>query len=242
MSLILRYAARMTPAPPSTPSAATGPVLPVVGVVLSVIGLCIPPVLVFALIIGVYSLLRARKDEDWAKRKQLAQMTIAVSGAAVLVFIGVTLPNVKRFQLRSKQTECRGVLDRALAAEKKFYETNKRYTTKLKELDPAATRTTQLLRLSKDGALWSDGTLSDDAVGSAPTITVHETNVPQLVANDIGLHGECPACSITLLCVNELDGDTTPDAWTISTIERLGNEGAKIPGGIPWNEVDDVMK
>lgn len=232
----------MTPTPPTTPSEPPGPILPVVGVVFSVIGLCIPPMLVFALIIGVYSLLRARNDAEWGKRKQLAQMTIAVSGAAVLVFIGVTLPNVKRFQLRTKQTECRGVLERALAAEKKFYEANKRYTTKLKELDPASTRTTQLLRLSQTGPLWADGTLTDDAVGSAATIAVNEANVPLLVANEVGLHGECPACSITLLCVNELDGDATPDAWTISTIERLGNEGAKIPGGIAWNEVDDVMK
>lgn len=232
----------MTPTPSDPAAPSPGPLLPVVGLVLSVVGLCIPPVLLVALGIGVYSLLRARRDEAWGKRKQLAAMTIAVSGAAVLVFIGVTLPNVKRFQLRSKQLECRGVLERALAAEKRFYATNQRYTVKLKELDPATVRTAQLLRLSRDGALWSEGPLSDDAVGAAPTVVVHESNVPQLVANDVGLHGDCPACSITMMCVNELDGDATPDVWTISTIERLGNEGAKIPGGVAWNELDDVAR
>lgn len=231
----------MTPAP-NPVEQPSGPMLPVVGLVLSAVGLCLPPFLLVALIIGVYSLLRARKDPQWAPRKQIAQMTLAVSGAAVLVFVGVTLPNFKRFGMRTKQLECRAVLDKAMAAEKKFYAENQRYTVKLKELDPGWARVPQALRLSRDGALWSEGALGDDAVGSAATVSVNEANVPRVVTEVVGLSGDCPGCSITLMCVNELDGDATPDVWTISTIERVGNEGAKIPGYVAWNEVDDVAK
>lgn len=225
-----------------------GPMLPVAGLVLSVVGLCLPPVMLVAFGIGLYSFLRSKRDAAWAGRKQLAQLTMAVSGAGFLIFIGLALPNFKRLQLRVRQTECREVLTRLGEAERRYYAKNSRYTTSLAELDPLASRGRQLVRLSAEGPLWTEGPLKDEYVGSgfdtvlaplAPTAQV-DAALPKLVLNDVGVRGTCPACTVTLLCAAELDGDATPDVWTWSTIERLGNEGAKIPGGLAWNEVDDV--
>lgn len=66
--------------------------------------------------------------------------------------------------------------------------------------------------------------------------------MPKLVRYSTGLQGVCPACSVTMLCATELDGDDQPDVWTVSTIERAGNRGEKIAGGIAWCEVDDVTQ
>jgi hypothetical protein len=160
------------------------------------------------------------------------------------------VPNVKKFRLRARQIECREVLLRLADAEKKFYEKNSRYTTSLRELDPLATRGRHLIRLAGEGPLWAEGALTDAFVGSgfdtvespiAPSAQV-DAALPKLILNDVGIHGVCPACTITLLCASELDGDATADVWTISTIERLGTNGAKIPGNVPWCEVDDVMQ
>ena len=66
--------------------------------------------------------------------------------------------------------------------------------------------------------------------------------IPKVVRNVVGLSGQCPACSIVMLCASELDGDATAEVWTVSTLERLGGNGEKIVGGMPWLESDDVMQ
>jgi type IV pilus assembly protein PilA len=235
---------------PSQPEGKDGPVLPVIALVVSVVGLCLPPLLLVSFGLGLYVFLKARRDPAWASKKNLGQMAMVISGVGVLVMAGVVVPNVKKFRLRARQIECREVLLRLADAEKKFYEKNSRYTTSLRELDPLATRGRHLIRLAGEGPLWAEGALTDAFVGSgfdtvespiAPSAQV-DAALPKLILNDVGIHGVCPACTITLLCASELDGDATADVWTISTIERLGTNGAKIPGNVPWCEVDDVMQ
>jgi hypothetical protein len=213
------------------PLISQGPMLPVVGLVLCVVGLPIIPLLPVALIIGVYSAIRARRDPAWAMRKQIADLTIAVSAAGALIITGMAIPSYKRQRLRMAQLECRTVLSNAYEAERTFYEKNKRYAVSVTELGVTAP-VDQRLRLAPTG---------DDAARGG-TAAIVEANVPQLIAQDVGLHGACPACSITMLCLNDVDGDPMPDVWTVSTIERIGTDGAKIPGGVPWNEVDDLTR
>ncbi len=232
-----------TPRPPSE-----GPLLPVAALVLSVVGLCLPPLLLISGGLGLYGYLRARREPLWAPRKQVAQMTMAVSGAGLLIFLGLGLPNFKRVQLRIKQRECSEVLTSVYEAEQRFYAKQKRYTTKLAELDLVPSRGRQLVRLAGEGPLWTSGLLADDQVGQGfdetkyPTLSTRavDESVPQLVRGEVGLKGECPACSVTILCASNVDADPAPDVWTVSTIERLGGNGERIPGGFPWNETDDV--
>lgn len=210
----------MTPSPPSAPQS-NGPALPVVAMVLSVIGLCFPPLLLVTGALALYSFMRGKSDPHWALRRQIAQMTMAVSGAGIAIFVGVAIPSFKKAQLRIKQLECRDALNSLYAAQQRLYEKEKRYTTKLEELDAKPEL--------KDAKIY----LSNE---------VPVPGVPALVQTSVGVHGECPACSITMMCTKQIDGDDLQDTWTVSTIERLGDRGEKIPGGVAWCEVDDVTQ
>jgi type IV pilus assembly protein PilA len=227
-----------------------GPVLPVGALILSMVGLCFPPLLLISGGLGLYGFLRARKDPVWAPRKQVTQMTMAVSVAGLLIFTGLAIPNYKQYLIRSKQFECRSQLAGLYEAQREFYAKNKRYTTKLTELVPAPVRGSHLIRLSAEGPLWTEGLPGAEFEGMGfdeqanPTLKTSAVDaaIPKLVRFEVGLKGECPACSVTMLCASELDGDETADVWTVSTIERLGGNGGHIAGGFPWNESDDVTQ
>ena len=209
----------MTPSP--APQPPQGPTLPVVAMILSLVGLCFPPLLLVTGALGFYCYWRGRTDPHWALRKQICQMTMAVSGAGLVIFVAVAIPSFKKGQLRLKQLECKETLTSLYAAQQRLYENEKRYTTKLEELDSRP---------------------------ELKNVTVYLTNeqpisgVPALVQSATGVHGECPACSVTMLCTRQIDNDDLQDTWSISTIERLGDRGEKIPGGLAWCEVDDVTQ
>ena len=213
--------------------------LPVWAMILSVVGLCFPPLLLVTGAFGLFGFLKGKKDPEWAKRKQVTQMTMAVSGAGLLIFVGLFLPNLKRAQLRIKQLECRDTLTSLYAAEGRLYAQEKRYTTKLSELDWKPARAHQLIRLG-EGPLAEVGQGFDEAKFPKLSSRAVDEAVPKLVSGALGVRGECPACSVTMLCATQLDADETPDVWTVSTLEREGTQGEKIAGGIAWCDVDDV--
>lgn len=191
-----------------------------VAMVLALIGLCFPPLLLVTGALGLYSFLRGRSDPYWALRRQIAQMTMAVSGAGIVIFLGVGIPSFKKWQFRVKQLECKEVLPPLYESQQRLYAKEKRYTSKLEELDFKPELKAAKIYLSAEPV----------------------AGVPALVQAGVGVRGECPACSVTMLCTKQLDGDDLQDSWTISTIERLGDRGQKIPGGVAWCEVDDVTQ
>jgi len=227
-----------------------GPLLPVGALILSMVGLCLPPLLLISGALGLYGYLRARNNPVWAPRKQIAQMTMAVSAAGLMIFIGLAIPNFKQLRLRSKQFECKTRLSELYEAQRTFYAKNKRYSTQLTELVPTPKRGGQLIRLTAEGPLWTTGLPGAEFVGQGFDEVEHpslhtdavDAAIPKVVRNVVGLSGQCPACSIVMLCASELDGDATADVWTVSTLERLGGNGEKIVGGMPWLESDDVMQ
>jgi hypothetical protein len=231
-----------------TPAKNEGPMLPVVAMVLSVVGLCFPPLLLITGALGLYGFLRARKEPAWAPRKQITQMTMAVSGAGVLIFLGMGVPGFKRYQARKQQYECFTTLTTLSELQRKLYEKEKRYTTNLSELQPLAERSQVLVRLAGEGPLWTAGTLGAEHVGLGvdaqrfPRLSTASLDaaLPKLTLAELGLRGECPACSVTMLCATELDGDPTIDLWTVSSLERKGSKGEVIPAGMPSQEVDDL--
>lgn len=224
------------------------PRLPVVALVLSVVGLCLPPVLLVTGGLSLYALWRARGDAAWAARKPLAQMTAAVSGAGLLIFLAMGLPNIKRFQLRMKQQACREGLTALLAAETRFHQRASRYTTSLSELDVRLERGPYLYRLAAEGPVWRAGELEPAHVGLGPdelrfgAADALEAGLPSLLRETLGVHGACPGCAVTLACVGNLDGDATLDLWSISSKERPGARGETIPAGLAWNHRDDVTE
>lgn len=226
------------------------PRLPVAALVLSVVGLCLPPVLLVSLGLGAYGYWRAKRDASWAPRTQVTQMTMAVSLAGLLIFVGLALPQLKRARVVLRQRECRDRLMEVAVAERTFFEKASHYTTNWSDLALTSQPGTQLIRLASPGPLWSSGSLDPSYVGIGldPTLANGRTTamvdgaLSVLTLQELGVHGTCPACSFTAVCAAELDGDPTIDVWTVSSLERTGTYGEKIPGGMPWNERDDVRE
>ena len=214
--------------------------LPVVALILSVVGLCFPPLLLVSGALGLYGYLKAQRDPVWAPRKQITQMTMAVSGAGLLIVVGLLLPNYKIYQVRVKQMECQKTLASLYAAQAHFYAKEKRYTTRLSDLDWQPPRGRDLVRLAAEGPLDEVGQGIDEAKFPSLSTRIVDEKVPKMLRGEVGVRGDCPACSVTMLCATNLDADDQVDVWTVSTIERIGNSGEKIPGGIPWCELDDV--
>lgn len=202
--------------------------LPVVALVLSVVGLCAPPLALVSLGLGAYSFFRARKDTEWAKRRQISQMTMVVSAAGIAVFALVVLPRLKEFPARRQQIACRDGLSLLYAQQQELKRSNGRYTTEVVELAKRPEAGAQLYRLDGSGPL--------EKVGIAvPGI---DEKLPSLVRDTVGIKNG----QLTMLCAAQLDADATIDVWTISTVERTGDNGAKIPAGMPWLDVDDVTR
>lgn len=213
--------------------------LPVWAMMLSVVFLCVPPLLLVTGALGLYGFLRGKKDAEWAKRKQVTQMTMAVSAAGIVVFIAVLLPSYKRRELYLQQMACRETLTSLYAAESRLFEKEKRYTSKLSELDWKPPRGHQLIRLG-EGPLEEVGQGFDEAKSPKLSSKAIDEAIPKAVRGSLGVRGECPACSMTILCASQIDTDETADVWTVSTLERTGIEGEKIPAGVAWCDVDDV--
>ncbi|PZR09317.1 MAG: hypothetical protein DI536_22305 [Archangium gephyra] len=204
--------------------------LPVVALVLSVVGLCAPPISLISLGLGVYCFVRARKEAAWAPRKQISQMTMVVSGVGLAVFALIVLPRIKELPARRQQVACREGLSLLYAQQQELKRTNGRYTTQVVELAKKPEAGAQLYRLDGNGPLA--------AVGLAANVNGIDEHIPQLVRDAVGLKDG----QLTMLCAAQLDADATVDVWTISTFERTGDNGAKIPAGLPWLDVDDVTR
>lgn len=217
----------------TTPPLNHGPLLPVVALVLSVVGLCVPPLLLVSLGLGIYGFQRAKKDTAWAPRKQLTQMTMAVSGAGLAIFLGMLLPQLKAGALRMKQVPCREGLSTLYLQQQELKRSNGRYTTLVSELAKLPPSGPQLYRLAGEGPL-----LGSDAVGIAATAPGIDEGLPSLVRDMVGLKDG----QVTMLCASQLDADATIDVWMVSTAEHTGNNGERIPAGLPWLEVDDVTR
>ncbi|MGV3621183.1 MAG: hypothetical protein ACO1OB_10220 [Archangium sp.] len=210
----------MTPAP--APPINHGPMLPVVALVLSVVGLCAPPLSVVSLALGAYSFMRARKDAEWAPRKQISQMAMVVSGVGIAVFALIVLPRLKELPARRQQVACREGLSLLYVQQQELKRSNNRYTTDMRELAKRPEAGAQLYRLD----------------GKAPIEPGIDAKIPSLVRDTVGIKND----QVTMLCASQLDSDDTVDVWTISTVERTGDNGAKIPAGMPWLDVDDVTR
>lgn len=230
----------------ATPAKNDGPLLPVVAMVLSVVGLCFPPLLLITGALGLYGFLRARKEAAWAPRKQITQMTMAVSGAGIAVFTGLTLPLWKRFEAQRARQECSRTLAAIYEGERALYEKEARYSTKLFDVQPLAKRGAVVVRLAPEGQVWTAGTLGDQVgVGvdeqANPRLSTStiDAAIPKLTLAELGIRGACPACSINIACAANIDADPSVDLWTISSLERKGAHGETIPAGLPWLELDD---
>jgi type IV pilus assembly protein PilA len=160
-------------------------------------------------------------------------IVLAVTCCPVGVLGAIAVPNFLRFNLRSRQAECKSELKSAFVAQKAYFAERDTYDEDASKIGfaPVAGR-----------YLYALGPMSTipPKMSGAPPPAVLLAGLPGSVRADLGLRGTCPtSCEVLMACAADLDNDATIDVWTISTADRTIG-GQLIPAGQPFNDVSDV--
>jgi type II secretory pathway pseudopilin PulG len=231
----------MTPQPPQ-PSPRLPSSLPIVALVFSVLGFCLPPLLIVGVIIGIVALIQNKGSlAAGIVAVILPVMAIPVIG----ILAAIAIPNFIKFQARSKQSECKMVLKQAYSAEMSYRAEKDEFSVHPVEVGFSPERGNRYLyAFDQSGPIAPNDNHpgnGDVGVGADttrfPTISNDALReaIPARVLEQLGVRGKCPDCSITVACAGNIDNDPTVDVWTISSVERDGT-----PAGTPLNEVDDI--
>lgn len=217
--------------------------LPLVALILGVLGLCLPPLFLVAVVLAIVSLVKG-SEPAYAARKTLAIITL-VLGVLYVPMVGVlaaiAIPNFIRFQSRAKQAECKTMLRSAYTAEKAWFAEHDAYSTNPQELGVSAEPTARALVRFGQGPLGTESLLPGTAANRTPA-PVLDHGIPAAVRRELGITGTCPDCNVTIACALNLDNDDTIDVWTVSTAERTDGDGMSILPGQPHNDVSDLEK
>ncbi|RKG52587.1 pilin [Corallococcus sp. AB011P] len=223
-------------APESSPPKKT--VLPGVALGFTIAGLCIVCLWPVGLVLAILAMVKTGKPEH-AGRRGLAIAALCVAGLGLFTIgiqAAIAIPNFVSFQARSKQAECKVNL-------KAFFGTVRAYVVDNHPVDSFAmmgfepgprNRYAYVLRMPEDvipvaGAFPA---LDPEAIQAA----LDQAGV------EPGVEGTCPDCSVTAVCVGNVDNDDTLDVWSISTVDRTAANGDTIPLGTPYNHVNDVRE
>ena len=226
----------MTPQPMN--SAPTSPAaLPLVALILGVLGFCIPPLFLLAIILAIVSLAKA-SEPAYAARKTLAIITL-VLGIVYVPVVGIlaaiAIPNFIKFQARSKQSECKVNLKSAYFAQQAYFADKGDYGKTAAEIGFSPEKGNRYLyQISAEGLVpATQSTLS--------TADLQAGYTPGLI-DLVGTHGQCPDnCVLTMVCAGNIDNDPTVDVWSISSQQR-SIAGEVVPAGTPFHERDDVTE
>jgi hypothetical protein len=135
-----------------------------------------------------------------------------------------------------------------LSKERRFFEGHGRYTTLVREVDlMASVEDDVLLVADPNGTVERHpeprSRYSADTVlaASRRASRAPPSVLPAVAAGGerIGITGQCPSCSITLACIENLDEDSDFSVWTVSTHDRTTESGEMIRAGVPYLEHDD---
>ncbi len=226
----------MTPNPMNQPPVKPS-VMPVIALILGVIGFCIPPLLLIAIILAIISLVRGSQPA-FAPRKTLALVTL-VLGVLYLPVAGIlaaiAIPNFMKYQAKGKQTECRSMLRSVIQMQQAYLAEKQKFAATAEELAfRPDKRSRYTYWIGPDSTVPAGmGGLSQEELSAG---------YPAGMKGRIGSHGNCPDdCDVTMACAGQIDLDPVIDVWSISTKQRTVN-GKVVPAGTPFNEVDDFAE
>jgi type IV pilus assembly protein PilA len=239
----------------ATTQAAKKPVskLAVAGLVLSIVGLCLPPLWLIGIGLSVAAIIAT------GPRKPRSGQGLAIAGVGIGalgvfttgVIAAIAIPNFIKFQARSKQSECKSNLRAAFAAEQAYFLEHAAYTDDFARLEldlPRGNRYAYFAAAS--GSVEDRSRPVAQRAGRRVGIAVDRLRFPDadrrldgpVQVPGVGLRGTCPDCAVTLGCAGQLDSDPTLDVWTISTEDRKGADGSVIPAGVVRHDVDDLTE
>jgi type II secretory pathway pseudopilin PulG len=209
--------------PTQQPQPKTGSTLAIVGLVLSIIGLCFFPLALIGAILAIIALVRMPSGAGGKVPAIVALVLPIISIPVTGILAAMAIPNFIKYQDRAKQVECRVNLKAFYTAEKSLYAESSKYTDDLAELQwkPESTRYGYLIgKSSVNPSIGEPVAFPRMAAGNAP----------------VGLTGTCPRCSVTAVCAGKLGSRT--DIWSISTVDRTAENGEAIPEGVPHNDAE----
>jgi hypothetical protein len=150
-----------------------------------------------------------------------------------------------------KDGECRANLVGILSGEQNHFSVTGRFSLHPAEVGFAPVPGNRYLYLfAPDGGLTRrDGQPSPplrESVGIGPDTRARGTTAEWLLARfppelkaQLGLRGACPACSVTIGCIANLDDDDDVDLWTIASEDRV-LDGGLVRQGTPFRHLDDL--
>ena len=229
----------MTPRPPRESA------LPLVGILCSGVGLLFPPLLLVGLGIGIAALVTKKGSQVQAVLAVLVPLVaMTIFGVLLVIALPKFRAQMARRDVERWQRECKWNLKAAAAAERAYFADHEKYEEHPAAIGFAPERGNRYLYLlAVSGPVDPNSTPPVvDAVGVGLDPTIGSTAevlaaIPPNLRSQLGIHGTCPACSITMLCATNLDTDPTLDVWTISTDARPG-----IPAGAAHLEVEDLTQ
>jgi type IV pilus assembly protein PilA len=218
--------------------------LPVVALVFSILGVCLPPLLVIGVILGIVALVQKKGSLVPA----IIAVVVPVAAVPVVgILAAIAIPNFIKFQSRSKQSECKANLKGAFTALKSYEMEKGAFSVHPAEVGFSPERGNRYLyAFSAGGPIAANGGApAADAEGvGADTLRFPDVSnealragIPAALRATLGVQGMCPECAVTVACAGNIDNDTTVDVWSISTGDRPG-----APAGTPFNDVDDTSE
>ena len=178
-------------------------------------------------------------------------IAVVLGAAACCVVVAmIAVPNFLRFGKSPKDREAQSNLKGAFAAERSYFSEKDAFTVAIDQVGFSPERGNRYLyAFASDGELLVPGKRALGHVGVEPDAARHpgvevaalERAIPDALWDEVGITGECPACSITIVAAGNLDDDATIDVWSISTKDRT-IDGTPVTAGTPWRHVDDSAK
>jgi type IV pilus assembly protein PilA len=251
----------MTPQPPP-PTSVRPSALPIVALVLTILGLCLLPLLPVGLVLAIVSLVKSG-DPAYASRKTLAIVALVLSlvlspvSLLITVFLAssvgsaaIAIPAFIKTEARSKQSEAKTYLKDALIAEKSYFEEHDRFTSDVVALNFETYAGNRYLYLfAAEGPVREAGAApAPGRVGVGPDtrrypeadLKRYRAALPPDLAQSLGVRGTCPECAVTVVAIGNIDNDDTLDVWSISSEDRVAADGTTVPAGVPMNHINDV--
>lgn len=221
----------MDPEPASTRPSYS---LPRIALGLSIAGACTCLTSLVGAILGVVALVRIHRQPELPGRGlAIAAIVVAVGLVPfqVGVLAGIALPNIIRFQARSKQTECKVNLRSLVGAQLRYRAEHGHYARTFDALGftvPPGNRYAYLL--SESEIVPVDGRYRD-APRLDPVAEARKRSLGLGASDDVFLAA----------CIGNIDNDPTLDVWTVSSEDRP-TVGGFTPSGVPRNDVNDVTQ
>jgi len=167
-----------------------------------------------------------------------------------------------RFEGRARQSEAKTNLRFMNTAAKALWAEQDRYSADLRELGFTPERGNRYTYFAHEEGPLERRTTETIATSTSPVSVIGADlfKHPKALAVDrfrdtgcpppsgrypsgepvrIGVFGVPPEQHFVGYAVGNIDGDKTPDCWSVATFERVSATGEPIPAGAPYNEVND---